>query len=179
MWETSRRKLIRDAAWLTLSAMMVTGLQSAAHGEELAKPSGEVVLTIDGAITKRNAGDRADFDLEMLRAMPAVKIKTTTQWTDGEIEFEGVSIEELFSAVGATGKAVKAAALNDYIAEVDPATLISSGAILAYRMNGADISVRDKGPLWIMFPFDEKPQLKAETIYSQSVWQLRKMTFTD
>ena len=55
----------------------------------------------------------------------------------------------------------------------------SSGAIIAYRMNGAEISVRDKGPLWIMFPFDQKPQLKAETIYSQSVWQLRKMTFLD
>jgi hypothetical protein len=56
---------------------------------------------------------------------------------------------------------------------------ISAGAILAYRMNGAELSVRDKGPLWIMFPFDDKPELKSELIYSQSVWQLRKMTFLD
>jgi hypothetical protein len=39
--------------------------------------------------------------------------------------------------------------------------------------------VRDQGPLWIMFPFDDKPELKSELIYSQSVWQLRKMTFLD
>ena len=39
--------------------------------------------------------------------------------------------------------------------------------------------MRDKGPLWIMFPFDAKPELKSELIYSQSVWQLRKMTILD
>ena len=115
----------------------------------------------------------------MLRAMPAVKFRTGTPWTDGAAEFEGVLLADLFKAVGASGKSIKAAALNDYIADVDTQTLVSSGAILAYRMNGADISVREKGPLWIMFPFDKNPELKSETIYSQSVWQLRKMTFLD
>jgi hypothetical protein len=148
-----------------------------AAAEELAKPAGDVVLTVDGAITTQNGEGRADFDMDMLRAMPSVKFKTSTPWTDGAVEFEGVPLKALFEAVGATGKSIKASALNDYIADVDLDTIISSGAILAYRLNGADISVRDKGPLWIMFPFDEKPQYKAETVYSQSVWQLRKLTF--
>lgn len=172
---TSRRSLILGAACLVLAAVVPPG----AHAGELAKPTGDVVLTIDGAIGTFNAENRADFDIDMLRAMPAVKIKTSTPWTDGVTEFEGVPLEAVFKAVGAKGKAIKATALNDYIADVDPATIVSSGAVLAYRMNGADISVRDKGPLWIMFPFDEQPQLKAETVYSQSVWQLRKMTFLE
>lgn len=178
MSTTSRRTLFLGATCIAASAMLAC-LGTAASAETLARPNGDVVLTIDGSITNRNAETGADFDLDMLRAMPVVKIKTATPWTESVTEFEGVSLAELFKLVGATGKVIKAAALNDYIADVDPATIVSSGAILAYRMNGAEISVRDKGPLWIIFPFDEKPQLKAETIYSQSVWQLRKMTFKD
>lgn len=171
----SRRILAFGAVHIAMMAM----LTPVASAEEIAKPTGEVVLTIDGSIGNRNAEGGADFDLEMLRALPSVKITTTSPWTEGATEFEGVSMEALFRTVAATGTSIKAAALNDYIANVDAATIVSSGAILAYRMNGADISVRDKGPLWIMFPFDQKPQLKAETIYSQSVWQLRKLTFED
>ena len=148
MLATSRRKFGFGAACLAVAAMF----GPAARAENMPKPVGDVVLTIDGSIGKYNADGRADFDLQMLRAFPSVRIQTTTPWTEGVTDFEGVSLEELFKSVAATGKSIKAAALNDYIADVDPATIISSGAILAYRMNGADISVRDKGPLWIMFP---------------------------
>lgn len=164
------------AAILMLAGVAGVGASQSAAAQELAKPTGEVVLTIDGAIANTNVDGRADFDMAMLMAMPSARFRTVTPWTDGATEFEGVTIKDLFAAVGASGKAVKASALNDYIADVDLETAVSSGAIIAYRINGAEISVRDKGPLWIMFPFDDKPQLRAETIYSQSVWQLRKMT---
>ena len=175
----SRRSLLGMSASLALAACLAAGTATIAVAEGLATPTGEVVLTIDGTIGRMNAEGRADFDLEMLRAMPAVKFRTATPWTDGPVEFEGVAFADLLKSVEASGKSIKAAALNDYVAQVDAQTLISSGAILAYRMNGEDISIRDKGPLWIMFPFDQKPDLKSETIYSQSVWQLRKMTLAD
>lgn len=164
---------------LLLVAAALAATAPAALADGLAKPSGDIVLTIDGLIGIENAPGQADFDLDMLRAMPAVKIRTSTPWTEGPVEFEGVLAETVFKAVDAKGKTIKAAALNDYIADVDVNTVIAAGAILAYRVNGEDISVRDKGPLWIMFPFDEKPELKSEPIYSQSVWQLRKLTFLE
>lgn len=150
-----------------------------ALADMLAKPSGDIILTISGQIGKENAPGQADFDLDMLRAMPVVKFSTSTPWTEGAAEFEGVLVGTVMEAVAAKGKSIKAAALNDYIADVDVKTALDAGAIIAYRVNGEYISVRDKGPLWIMFPFDEKPELRAESIYSQSVWQLRKMTFID
>ncbi len=174
---TSRRTILRWTAAFAATAAVGPWRAGTANAGQLGKPTGDVVLTIDGAIGQANADGRADFDMAMLLAMPAAKISTTTQWTDGVTEFEGVLLKDVFAVVAASGKSIKATALNDYIADLDVETLVNSGAILAYRVNGADISVRDKGPLWIMFPFDENPQLKAETIYSQSVWQLRKMTF--
>lgn len=174
-----RRRLIRGAARIMLAALVMPVLPMAAWADGLASPTGEVILTLDGNIGRRNAPDGADFDLAMLRALPSASFRTATPWTEGAADFEGVPLEEVLKAAAATGKTIKAAALNDYIADVDVETAVSAGAILAYRINGAEISVREKGPLWIMFPFDDKPQLKSELVYSQSVWQLRKMTVLD
>ena len=38
--------------------------------------------------------------------------------------------------------------------------------------NGGRMSVRDKGPLWIVYPFDSSEEYQAELIYSRSIWQL-------
>ncbi len=81
------------------------------------------------------------------------------------------------AAVGASGTTISATALNDYAAPL-PAADAQTGAIVAYRMNGEYMSVRGKGPLWIIYPFDERPELKAEAIYARSIWQLRKMTLS-
>jgi hypothetical protein len=176
---TTRRTFAHGALSLALAVLVLTTMAPASRAQDLAAPAGEVVLTIEGKIGRQNAPGQADFDLDMLRAMPKVTFRTTSPWTEGAAEFEGVLLADVFKAVAASGTSIKATALNDYIADVDLATVVSAGAILAYRINGADLSVRDKGPLWIMFPFDDKPDLKSELIYSQSVWQLRKMTVLD
>ena len=33
--------------------------------------------------------------------------------------------------------------------------------------------VRDKGPLFIIYPFDSSAELRSEPYYSRSAWQLR------
>jgi hypothetical protein len=35
--------------------------------------------------------------------------------------------------------------------------------------------VRDKGPLFIIYPFDSKPELKSQTFYGRAVWQVAKI----
>ena len=43
----------------------------------------------------------------------------------------------------------------------------------AFRQNGAVLTVRDKGPLWIVFPRDDYPELNDPRVDLQWVWQLR------
>jgi hypothetical protein len=150
-------------------------LPGAAHPADLGKPAGEVILTIDGMIGNANAGSVAEFDLQMLEAMPRVTIVTSTPWTEGAATFEGVPLKDLLASVAASGANLSAVALNDYAAPL-PVSDADSGAIVAYKIDGRYMPVRGKGPLWIMYPFDERPQLKTEAVYSRCAWQLRRLT---
>jgi hypothetical protein len=111
----------------------------------------------------------------MLLRLGMIEMKTQTPWTDGEANFTGVPLAQLLDAVGTKGTSVHAVAANDYQADIPIAVLEESGALLAMRMNGQDLTLRDKGPLWIVFPWSEKPELDRVEIYNYAVWQLLSM----
>lgn len=71
-----------------------------------------------------------------------------------------------------------ARAINDYSVEIPLADAVEGGPIVAYERNGAVMSLRDKGPLWIVYPFDSDPAYQTEAIYSRSIWQLEEITVT-
>jgi hypothetical protein len=47
--------------------------------------------------------------------------------------------------------------------------------ILAIKRNGEYMSVRDKGPLFVIYPYDSSPDLKSQTYYARSAWQVAKI----
>jgi hypothetical protein len=47
--------------------------------------------------------------------------------------------------------------------------------LLALKRNGEYMPVRDKGPLFIVYPFDSRPELKHQRFYSRSAWQLARL----
>lgn len=142
---------------------------------QLSFPSGRVILEISGAIEHTTDGTAALFDLPMLHEMPVTAFQTSTPWTDGQVAFEGVSISDLMAVVGAKGETLNVTALNDYTAKIPLSQLRDAGAILAYAMNGARLSVRDKGPLWVVFPFDKDPAYQTDVYWSNSIWQVKMM----
>lgn len=156
-----------------LAAMAVSGhVSHAAYAAELDKPKGEVILTVSGAVSNTNAGGKAQFDLDMLKAMPASSFTTTTTWTSGKVTFTGVSLKDLLAAVGSSGSSIRAVALNDYAVDIPATDAVPDGPIVAYMMDGKLMSVRDKGPLWVVYPYDSRADYRTEVIYSRSIWQL-------
>jgi len=47
--------------------------------------------------------------------------------------------------------------------------------IVARLLDDKPMSVRDKGPLFVIYPFDSRPELRGAVYYSRSAWQLRKI----
>ena len=136
-------------------------------------PKERVVLTVTGAINETNAAGQAEFDLTMLKALPGRSGEMETPWTEGRTRFDGPLLRSLLEAVGAHGKTLRITALNDYSAEVPMEDATQFDTILAVAMNGEPMSIRDKGPLFMVYPFDTNPELYNEKYFSRSVWQIK------
>jgi hypothetical protein len=160
---------------LLLGLMLAFVPVAMAAAQDLAKPTGPVILEIRGNISRTNDAGVAKFDLAMLQALGAETIATATPWTEGHTKFEGIAGAKLLAAVGAKGTKVVAAAINDYKAEVPIEDLTEKGAFLAFSADGKRLTVRDKGPLWLLYPFDAKPDLKTEVYFGRSVWQIKSL----
>ncbi|MGZ9811176.1 molybdopterin-dependent oxidoreductase [Pseudoroseicyclus sp. H15] len=147
--------------------------------QELSMPEGDILLTIDGAITETNGDGRAIFDRAMLEELGPVTFETTTTWTDGVQTFTGIELATLLEAVGATGDSLTATAVNDYAIDIPREDWVEGGPIVAYLRNGEEMPLREKGPLWVVYPYDTNDAYRTEVIYSRSIWQLDRITVAE
>ncbi len=145
---------------------------------ELIQPQGEVLLTITGSQEVTNSEEAAAFDFEMLADLPQTTIETTTIWTDGVQEFTGVLLSDLLDVLCIEDGVLHAMAINDYQVDIPVAAVGQQGPIVAHSQNGRPMSVRDKGPLWIIYPYDSAPEYRTEVVYSRSIWQLDRIRVT-
>lgn len=141
----------------------------------LADPKGPVILSVTGQIEHTNFDNRADFDRDMLVDLGMATIKTKTPWHDGPITFQGPTGISFLEKIGVTSGVMKVRALNNYVADVPVSHFLEGGAILAMKVDGKFMRVRDKGPLFIIFPFDDRPELQNDSYYTRSVWQIKSI----
>ena len=78
--------------------------------------------------------------------------------------------------VGARGDRILAVAYNDYSVEIPMSDFMSIDTVFATRLNGETMDVRNRGPIWIIFPWSEYSELRNELYYSRSIWQLQSLT---
>jgi len=167
--------LNRRSVTMALAFAATGGFARTARAGALPVPAGKVILTISGKIAVDNGGGTAMFDREMLEAMGLVSFTTTTPWHSAPVTFEGVPLDKLMAAVGANGDHITALALNDYSTDIPIADFAAYHTILALKRDGEYMPVKDKGPLFIVYPFDSNPELKHQIFYSRSAWQLSRI----
>ena len=142
-------------------------------------PKGDVVLKISGDFSQKNTADELWLDAAQLATLPQSIIKTETIWTKGESEFKGPLIRDLLSAIGSKASLITATAINEYEIEVPIADVNQYDVILAMEKDGKALSVREKGPLWIIYPWSANELLQQDKYYSRSIWQLVKIKLHD
>jgi hypothetical protein len=163
----TRRDVLRLGA-----ALGACGLGTAGA---LEVPGGPVVLTISGRVMSPNAGPVADFDMSMLERLPQTSFTTKTPWYGQPRQFTGPLVRELLSRAGAQGTTLRMRALNDYRVDVPYEDAQRYDLIVARLLDGQPMPVRDKGPLFAVYPFDAQPELRNAVYYSRSAWQLRSI----
>lgn len=164
---------------ILLLAASVPIAEVLADDASLPRPEGPVILTVRGAIGEPNtpagAEPAARLDRALLERLPQSTVQTTTPWTEGLQRFEGVRLLELLRLLKAKGTVVSLGALNDYRVTMDLRQYAPFNPLLALKHNGDPMRIADKGPIWLVFPQDDYPELDQAGVHDLWVWQLREI----
>lgn len=131
----------------------------------------DTILAVTGKVT----GGEISLTLAEIEAMGTARIVTTTPWHDGRTTFEGVPMARFLEAVGASGTTAYVQALNDFSIDIPLSDLIRFDALLAFKSGGHYMELADKGPLFIVFPYDDVEEVRNALFYSRSVWQIHSI----
>ena len=165
---------MRHLIFLLLFTLLFTTQASA----ELPPAKGNVLLTVTGKIRHTNKLGCAQFDLSLLESLEQQEITTHNPWFAGSNVYSGPLGRALIEAVGADSNAtMRVVSLNGFIAEIPVSDFIDYDVILALKKNGKLQRIRDRGPLFTIYPFDKHPYLNTEMHYNRSVWQVKTIEF--
>lgn len=136
-----------------------------------AAQGGEVLLEVVDA-----AGTVTEFDLAALDALEQSEITTSTNWTEGVLVFSGPPLAAVLAAAGMEMGPVDAVAANDYEVRLTFPPGDAAVPIVATRIGGEPIERREKGPLWVIFPYDSDPAYRTVDVFGQSIWHLQRLS---
>lgn len=167
------KKTMLSFMWVMISACLIAGVTHAA----MRLPNGckkNVFLTITGKIDRIT--NTADGTYEMSEreflALPTSTVTTSTPWTP-KSDFVGPLLAKILQEVAAKGSKLRLVALDDFSVEVDGDYLGKYGTILASSKDGVRLTVRDFGPIFVMYPRDSfGKELDTPFGASHMVWQL-------
>lgn len=138
---------------------------------DLPEPTGPVLLRVTGSVAQENLPDVAAFDREMLENLDWVEVETFTSFTTGPQRFAGPTLTSVLEAVGAHGVTIRATAINDYTVVIPADHAARHNVILALDNNGQPMRVRDKGPIWVVYPLSEV-EAEKKPFDGEMIWQL-------
>lgn len=135
----------------------------------LAPPAGAA----EAALTLRRGDRILELSLEDLAALPQTTIVTGNEFTDGEVAYTGPLARTVLETLDLDDvEALRFTAANDYAIEIPTRDFDDYDAILAMQADGKPLSRRDKGPLWLMYPFSDHAELRQGGYVNRLIWQL-------
>ncbi|WP_341678697.1 molybdopterin-dependent oxidoreductase [Niveibacterium sp. SC-1] len=168
----TRREYLGALAALAFAT--VSGLAAAADAE--APKPGRVVLSV---AREDGAGKPVRFDMAALQKLERKTIVSAlppSMKVQGQHEWVGVPIRAVLAAAGVKpGVTIKVSALNAYSASIPAEDLERYEPILAYLRDGKPMSIRDKGPLFVIYPFDQHAELQQMEFVNRAVWQANEI----
>jgi len=131
----------------------------------------DVILTVNNATDGRSVS----FTYEEMLALPQTEFRTSTIWTSDVDSYAGPSLAAVLDAAEMPHDDLRIYAINDYNVEFPAGNIAADAPILAIHVNGEPFSIRDKGPIWLLFPFDDNDSYRTEDNFALSVWQLNQI----
>ncbi|WP_086981468.1 hypothetical protein [Vibrio aphrogenes] len=129
------------------------------------------ILTLETPSGKQIHLTRAD-----LQALPQTQFTTSTPWTSQVHTYQGPKLSLLIEQFEQPITSIQVFAYNGYAVDINKSEWQQYPFILAMKQDGQELTLRNKGPLWILLPFDQNPTFSSkQSLLNQSIWQIEKI----
>lgn len=154
--------------------MQVLGkVRAAVVAALIALPTTSFAQTI---LTVTTPETSATFSLEELLAMPQTTVITKNDYVDEATTFQGPRLHYVLRKLNVDRAAtLEMIALNDFTSHAPATDAFDYDVILALLRDGDLMPIRDKGPIWVIYPMDDNPNLQDDAYNSRLVWQLDRI----
>lgn len=151
---------------MKLLSFVVGGVFALLSSQSFAAPELEVT----------NGAQTMVMDRTELEALPQTVIQTISPYFEGKVEFSGPTLEQVIQRFDPSEEtAITMVGLNDYQVSGGLEDLLAMDAVIATRRNGDTMSVRQRGPFWVILPLSDRPDLDQEDYHRFMVWQLNRI----
>ncbi|QJQ95849.1 MULTISPECIES: oxidoreductase [Halomonadaceae] len=122
-------------------------------------------------------GARHHLSLDMLEVLPLRTVEgRLPNVSDTTALWQGVSLRVLLAHYDLPlPSRFKASALNGYSDIIPVQDIDDYDPIVAYQRKGEYLSISELGPLVIMYPYGDHPELSVSQYHSRTVWQLNEL----
>ncbi|KAA8679785.1 hypothetical protein [Vibrio gigantis] len=121
-----------------------------------------------------HSGQKHGLSRDQLLSLPQTEITTTLPWVEGLTVYSGVTLQTVLENMDLPiSPKVTFVALNDYKIAVPKEDFDTYEPIIAIKKNGEFMSVREKGPYWLIYPLSANPETDTPDFHAKMIWQIR------
>lgn len=165
----TKRAFCKALAVLFAGMSGSTVFMPAAH----AQAKSATVLTLTGNVSAADKTGLVEFDMAALKALDQQTFTTATPWDARPVKFSGPLLRDVLAAASAKGTQLSAVAVNDYSVNVPMDDATKLDPILAIAVDDKEIPSRTRGPVFLIYSFNNIPS-KDHAIYKyRSIWQVK------
>lgn len=148
-----------------LGIFFVLGLASSSLASD------QALLTIYRSVN--GVSDVVELTREDLEQLDQFSLLTENEFVDGPTIFKGPLARDVLNTVGrGVLETVTLVAANDFTVEVPVAEFDKYDVVFALSADGKQLSSRDKGPIWVIYPISQHKELQDPIFNSRLIWQL-------
>lgn len=129
-------------------------------------------------VHKKNSDTVFQVTRSVADKLTAHEFKAYLPGGEGKVQTaKGPLLRDVLAAAGIEGgERIWVKALDGYELDIPYTDATEFDLITATSVDGKVLTVRDRGPAWIVYPNIDKPQLNDALYEARSVWQLKELT---
>lgn len=142
-------------------------------GDAIPPPTGGVILVITGHQGVTNVGQELQLDMQTIERMGLVRYSVFDPYLRKDTVYTGVLLSTLADILNIDpAGAFYLSAIDDYHSTITIEQIQRWPILMATRQNGKYMDLGHGGPLRIIFPYDNYPELDHFLLHDLWIWNI-------